>query len=227
MIIYCTDSCQKAQSCVWGKFHILYLYFFKAMKTRKIIITSAVSAAVILGTGFLITQVSGEAYVPQAFFEQRVAGAGASKNIARMVADSLDNLVKIEEFDRIGNVNKALELVKYEQTNRQDKQNAAVVLAGNLEQMAKYTETITPESARRLSVEAVTSGVAMVSHLINYNTYLDALFAYLEIKFSGNLYEGLSGQEIIAKINNEAKAINESNVRFNELLDKFDRKYID
>jgi hypothetical protein len=197
------------------------------MATKRIITISAVSAVVIIGAGFLIAQLTGPVYVPQNFFEQRVAGADASKNIARLVEDSLANLQKIETADKASDTSTALQLVTFERSNKQEKQNAAIALASSLEQMARYTETITPERARRLSVEAVTVGVSMVSHLIIYNSNLESLFEALNIKFSGQGYTGPNVADLVQSINQESKQINVLSEKFNALLENFDSKYVD
>lgn len=196
------------------------------MHVKKIISISAISAAIIIGGGIVVAQITDPAYVPQAFFEQRVAGAGAAKNVARMVSDSLANLQKIEQADKASDTATALRLVSFEITNRQEKQNAASLLAGNLEQMARSTESITPAKARQLSLEAVTTGVSMVSHIINYNTNLEALFQALNIKFSGQQYTGRPVKELINLVNGEASQINDLNKKFNTLLETFDDKYV-
>ena len=198
------------------------------MTPKKVIGISLASALVILGVGFLFTQVSGGNYIPAKFFEERIAGAGAAKNVARLVADSLANLQKIEAADKIGDFSRALELVSYEQSNRQEKQNAALVLSSDLEAMARTTNDITPSEARQLSVEAVSTGVAMVSRLIDYNGLLDQLFNALSIKFSsrGKQAPGVSVTDLISQLNTDSQTINDLNQKFNSLLDQFDQRFV-
>ncbi len=196
-----------------------------AVTPKKIVIISAVSAVAIIGIGFLVTAVS-KVFIPEEFFTQRIVGAGEVKNVARMVSDSLDNLQQIEAADQTGDTSRALDLVAYEQSNRQDKQNAAVRLSGSLERMARSTVDITPENARGLSVEIVSAGVAMVSRIINYNTLLDSLFEALKAKFLHTVYSGPTVKALVERINTEASAINQLNQTFNSSLADFDRQFV-
>lgn len=198
------------------------------MTPKKVIVISLVSALVILGVGFLFSKVNGGTYIPATFFQARVAGAGAAKNIALLVGNSLANLSKIEAADKAGNSFKALELVQYEQNNSQDKQNAALALSAHLEEMARATNDITPPEARQLSVQAVTTGVSMVSRLIDYNGLLSQLFVGLNARFSGQGQPGGSPSvsDLVSRLNGDATMINDLNQQFNSLLDQFDQKFV-
>ena len=196
------------------------------MNAKKIAITSAVSALVILGIGFMVIKVNAGPHIPKEFFQERIQGAGAAKNLARMVSDSLANLVKIEALDKEGNITQAINLVAYEREINKEKQAAAVLLASNLQKMAEFTKAITPIEARQASVEAVTSGVALVSNVITYNSYLDGLFEALSAKFARLPYSGRSVKDLIANINAEARTINDLSQRFNALLADFDAQFV-
>ena len=194
--------------------------------TKKIILISTISAVFIIGVGFIVNQVSGGSYIPDEFFSQRLEGARAAKHIAQLVENSLANLKKISDLNRAGNAAKALELVAYERTNTPEKHNAAVRLSGSLERMAKATENIKPASARELSVQAVSTGVALVSRIISYNNLLGLLFEALNAQLSSQSYVGPTVKQLIESINTEAQEINQLSQRFNSLLDEFDKEFI-
>ena len=100
-----------------------------------------------------------------------------------------------------------------------------IKLAGQLEIMAKNISAILPASAGQMALQAVSSETALISRLITYNDYLVQLLEILQQKFSG-FSKNTNGKiaELLAKINEEAKAINELDNSFNQLMGEFDKK---
>ena len=92
--------------------------------------------------------------------------------------------------------------------------------------MARALSSIKPERSRILATEAVSAEVALVSRLLSYNDYLLQLFETLRAKFSN---PGLSSNgkvnDLIARINDETRAINELNGRSTNALASFDEVF--
>lgn len=197
------------------------------MKAAKnLVITVLTSAVLILAMGLLFGSANGDAVISRQFFEARIRAADSSKNLVRLVEDSLKNLRTVEQMEKNRQMKPALEIVNFELTNSRERQNVAVALSGHLENMAQATNGMTPENAERLAVEAVSSGVSLVSHLITYNNLLNEVFAtFQESMNNGNGASGLIGP-IVDEMNAEARAINNIGARFNELLQEFDEKYV-
>jgi hypothetical protein len=166
------------------------------------------------------------ASVPRAFFESRLQAAGAANNLAVLINNSLANLQRIEQYENNNSNDQALELLSYEIDQKQEKQNAAVFLASSLEQMAQAAMTISSAGARGLAIEAVTSGVSMVSRIVSYNNSLDQLFTAIQSKLrNGSSPAGVNIRTLLATLNNDGKAINDLNNSFNAALKKFDQQY--
>lgn len=190
------------------------------------LLRTTVTAIAILGVGSLVIAYVAGAGVPRAFFAARLQAAGAANNLAVLTNNSLANLKRIELLETGGSSDQALELLSFEISQKQDKQNAAVVLASNLEEMAKAGMEITSSSARGLAIEAVTAGVSMVSRIVSYNNSLDQLFSAIQAKIqSGAVPPGVNIRTLLAGINSDGKAINDLNNAFNATLEEFDKNY--
>ena len=87
--------------------------------------------------------------------------------------------------------------------------------------MAKNLAKISPASAGQIALEAISSETALISRLITYNDYLTKLLEVLRNKFLEK-QNGDQVPELISKINDEARAINDLNQKFNEVMKKFD-----
>ncbi len=192
---------------------------------KRVLRNSTIAVAVIILGGFAFNYLL-NATIPKAFFESRIAAAGAANNLAVLTNNSLANLKKIETFESANGNGQALDLLSFEVGQKQEKQNAAVLLASHLDNMAKAANQIVGNRARSLAVEAVTSGVSMVSRIVNYNSSLDQLFAAIQQKISdGNVPTGTNIRALISSLNSDAKSINELNTQFNSTLAEFDSRY--
>lgn len=162
--------------------------------------------------------------VPAEFSEARINGARTAEKIVAASAYSLQILAKIAEHDRAGNATDALTLVSKELIKAEEIRGEALFLASRLERMARLLSEIQPTRARVLATEAVSSEVALVSRLLSYNEYLTELFETLRAKFQNRLTntDGKVG-ELVQKINEEGKAINEFDRKFNQSLAEFDK----
>ena len=194
------------------------------MKKRLLI----VGAAIIIGFGayLLITLVLPEPYIPQEFSEARLKGAELATKIVDLANNSLESISTIAKYDREGNRPEALTLISKEVLKNRTIQEEAIRLSSQLERMARSLQEIKPNRAKILATEAVSSEIALVSRLLSYNDYLLQLFKTLEAKFQ-NPSASSNGrvQELINKINEEARAINSFNRKFNQSLAEFDKMF--
>ena len=197
----------------------------KTIKT--LILTVLTSAVLIVAVGLFFSSVNGDAVVPRQFFESRVKAADSARNLARLVNDSLLNLNKIKELEKDSKISPALDLIRFEIENSQERQSVAVILAQNLELMAHSTAQMSPDKAERLAVEAVSTGVAMVSQLVSYNDLLNQLLVILQNKLNnGETLASSQTAPIIDQMNILASEVNNLAVKFNDLTEEFDNKYI-
>ncbi len=163
--------------------------------------------------------------VPRAFFEARIKAVGAANNIAVLTNNSLSNLRRIEEFEKNNSIDQANSLAEFEISQKFEKQNAAVLLATYLEEMARVGNTISSARARSLAISAVTTGVSLVSRIVSYNNALDQVFAAIQEKMIGGSTGSVNIRALIASLNSDAKAINDLNLAFNQALSAFDTQY--
>ncbi len=190
------------------------------------ILRTSVTSIAVIGIGALAISYFASGGVPKAFFAARLQAAGAASNVAVLINNSLTNLHRIEQFEQNNSNEQALELLAFEIDRKQEKQNAATVLAGDLENMAKAAMEINSSGARGLAIEAVTTGVSMVSRIISYNNSLDQLFSAIQTKIqSGFVPEGVNIRALLASINSDGQSINVLSNSFNETLQRFDKSY--
>jgi hypothetical protein len=190
------------------------------------LLRTTVASVLVIGVGALVVSYFVAAGIPRAFFEARVQSAGAANNLAVLINNSLANLRRIEQYQKNESYGQALELLDFELSQKSDKQNAAVLLASNLETMAKAAIEIKSSGARAVAVEAVTTGVSMVSRIVNYNASMDQLFVAIQSKLqTGTVPSGVNIRTLLATINSDGQSINTLNNSFNDLLKGFDRGY--
>jgi len=206
---------------------IVYSYLQKrAFEPMKHLLRKTLIAVAIIALGAFLVNYFMTVAIPKAFLESRIQTAGSANNLAVLTNNSLANLKQIETFESNNSTEQALDMISFEVGKKQEKQNAAVLLASHLDNMAKETSGIISNRARGLALEAITSGVSMVSRMISYNNSLDQLFSAIQLKItSGNPPVGTNIRGIISSLNGDAKSINELNTKFNDALKEFDSRY--
>jgi len=178
--------------------------------------------------GLFFSSVNGDAVIPRQFFEARVKAGDASNYITELISGSLKNVNQVGALESEDKISPALDLIHFEIENSRERQNTAVILAKNLEQMAQSTTSMAPDKAERLAVEAVSVGVAMVSQLVSYNDLLNDLLLIVQSKLNnGEALGTVQTAVIIEEMNNQAREINNLSKQFNKLIQTFDDKYID
>jgi DNA repair exonuclease SbcCD ATPase subunit len=193
----------------------------KTIKPRHIVLVLSASALI-----FSVYYVAfPRKFLPGEFSDARIKGANVAQRIVELSRDTLSLLGKVSKYDEQRNTVEALIAISSAITTTRDSQTEAVRLSSQLAAMAENLPRIQPARARELATEAVTAEVALVSRLIYYNTYLNALFEALRVKFERPGVDYLDGQvsDLINKINDEAQAINELNKKFAAKMAEFDQ----
>ncbi len=162
--------------------------------------------------------------IPLEFLKAREEASLMAKNIVAISGKTAENINKISDFDKKGEYTEALNLISEELNNNNEARSQAVNLSVQLEIMAKNLANISPASMGQIALRAISSETALINRLINYNDYLIKLLEILQKKILGQ--GGNNGQisELIGKINEEAKVINDLDKNFNNLIDGFDGK---
>lgn len=161
--------------------------------------------------------------IPSDFLKAREEASLMAKNIVAISGKTAENLNRISDFDKKGEYTEALNLISEELNNNNEARSQAVNLSLRLEIMAKNLVDISPASMGQIALQAISSETALINRLITYNDYLIQLLEILQKKILGQ--GGNDGQisELIGKINEEAKIINDLDKNFNELMGKFDQ----
>lgn len=192
------------------------------VNTRNVLIA-------ILGAFFVVLlgkyALSVDKYVPRAFMDARARGAKVANNIVNLSNEILKGLDTIEQYEQKGLRSKALNMISNVLSKNREMQKEAVKLSEELKNMASLINEIKPSVAREHAIEAVSSEVALVSRLINYNNFLDQLFKLLYAKLSNGSRAKGRVRYLIDQINQEARAINDLNEQFNNAITSFDNVY--
>lgn len=181
----------------------------------------AVGALLIAGLFLALSDVEPP---PEDFISARSRGAAISKDIVSFYQRSLENLKTVSELDRSGRHYDGLKIVLQELSANSETRSKAQELAAELEKMTSVMPLIKSEAARAKAIEAVAAEVNLITHLITYNEYLYRLLETLRSKFSGET-QLTAIEELIARMNEEARTINELDNRFNVLINEFDSYY--
>jgi len=159
--------------------------------------------------------------VPEDFLKARQQASVIALEIVAISNSSSFNFSQIAQLDSQGKYTDALVLVSQELERNTEARRKAIDLSVQLATMAKNLDKISPASAGQAALEAISSETALISRLIDYNDYLTQLLQILREKFLGKI-SGDKISELITKINDEAKAINDLNQKFNDVMKQFD-----
>lgn len=198
-------------------------FYFKIPRRVKItIIFLLIVSAVYLLARFFTPEIKN---VPEEFLKARQEASLIAKDIIGLSGQTAGNIAVISEFDKEAKYSDALNLISQELERNRQAREKAIELSKQLELMIKNIPEISPASASQAALEALTSETALISRLISYNDYLVQLMDILKKKF---LFQEKDGNgrvlELINKINEEARMINELDKNFNKSMDKFDNK---
>lgn len=199
-------------------------FYFKIPRRLRIFIVFVlvILAAYLLARIFFIERI----IIPDNFLKARQEASLIAHNIVELSNQSTENLKRISALDREKNYTEALNLLVEEIERNRQARKRAIELSAQLERMARAVPEISPASASQSAIQAISSETALISRLIAYNDYLFQLSEILRSKFLGqtkNSSERIT--ELINKINEEARAINELDGKFNEIMEEFDGKF--
>ncbi len=165
-------------------------------------------------------------FVPKDFTDARGRGAVIAEEIVASSEASIANLSVISQADEKGNYEDGLNLVSKEIQDNETARAKAYNLSNQLEIMANNLNSIKPEDASRIGLEAVLNESQIVQRLLNYNADVRQLLDVLLSRFSNsgsvpNAKEKV--KELISSMNNEAKAVNDLNNKYKDLMSRFDK----
>ncbi|MEK7149583.1 MAG: hypothetical protein AAB757_01245 [Patescibacteria group bacterium] len=160
--------------------------------------------------------------VPLEFFKARQEASLIAHGIVKLSTDSAERVGQISNLNDKQNYTEALNLVTREMEKNREIRQKAIELSANLEIMARSTAKIYPDSSARVALEAVSIETTLISQLVDYSDYLNQLLEILRAKLLGQSNSHDKINELIKKINAEAKTVNELNQKFNDLMNQFD-----
>lgn len=201
---------------------IANLYFKVPRRLRFFIIFTFLIAAAYL-IFYLLAASSKIKEVPDEFLKARQEASLIARDIISFSNQTANNISKISELDKEAKYEDALNLIAKEiEYNRQAREKA-IGLSAQLEKMTKNISGIEPPEAAQIALRAVSSETALISGLISYNDYLVQFLEVLRQKFSKE--KNINGRiaELVGKINEESKIINDLDKNFNQLMTEFDK----
>jgi len=197
------------------------LYFKIPRRMRILIIFLLIVAAV----GLIVKTFTPETKnTPKEFLEARQEASLIAKDIIDISGRTAENIKKISDLDKNKEYTGALNLISEELNNNREARENAISLSTKLEIMAKNVSQISPAVAGQIAIQAISSETTLISRLITYNDYLIKLLEILQAKFlekEKNANDKIA--DLIEKINDEARAINDLNNNFNNLMTEFDK----
>lgn len=199
------------------------LYFGIPKKIRIFVIFLLIMFTIYFIGQFLFAKIR---TIPQDFLKARQEASLVAQVIVKLSEESAVEIEKISDLSKAGDYTAALNLVVKEMEHNRDIRQKAMSLSSNLEAMTRASLGIHPDSSARLALEAVSVETTLISRLINYSDYLNQLLEILRAKLLGKSDSQEKINELISKINTEAKAVNELNKKFNDLISNFDNQEI-
>jgi predicted PurR-regulated permease PerM len=197
------------------------LYLKIPRRMRILIIFLLIVAAV----GLIVKTFTPETKnTPKEFLETRQEASLIAKDIIDISSRTAENIKKISDLDKNKEYTEALNLISEELNNNRLARENAISLSAKLEIMAKNVSQISPAAAGQIAIQAISSETTLISRLITYNDYLIKLLEILQAKFlekEKNANDKIA--DLIEKINDEARAINDLNNNFNNLMTEFDK----
>lgn len=159
--------------------------------------------------------------IPPDFLRARQEASLIAQDIVNLSGETATRLDEISKLDQEQKYTEALVLISQELERNREARERAITLSQQLEAMANNLAQIKPASAGQTALQAVSSETALISRLINYNDYLNQILEVLRAKFLDR-GDGDKIPELIAKANDEARAINDLNQKFNDVMKEFD-----
>lgn len=164
--------------------------------------------------------------VPGDFMQARQEASLVAQDIVGMSKESATHISQISALNNERKYPEALELVKQEIERNRQIRDKAIALSGHLETMTENVSGIEPKVSAETALEAVSTEVTLIGHLLTYNDYLNQLLIAIKGQITG---DGDVSAETIAnlvkKINDESIVVNVMNEKFNDKMTEFDRGF--
>lgn len=202
------------------KAHLIKKYWFR---TVSVIVVGVVIVYFIVKIALVAS--SPKPFVPQEFINARANGSVIAEEIVVFSQASITNLAAISAEDEKGNYENGLNLVSKEIQDNGTARAKALELSKQLEIMANNLSLIKPEDAARIGLEAVLNELQIVQRLLNYNADGRQLSDVLlnKLKKSGDVPNaGEEVEKLVSSMNDEARAVNDLNNKYKDLMVKFD-----
>lgn len=192
---------------------------FYMSKNKKLYILLILIGSLVYGLTKLIS--SGNVFISQEFDFNRKQSALIAQDIVNLSTEIKNDISKINNLDEEKKYKEAFNLLNETNLKILNIRQKAVELSRSLEIMAKELNNIKAKGNEILAISAITHRLTIISRLINYSDYLFQLNLALQKRFYGaDNKEEI--ETLIKKINNEVIAINETNQKANEAMQKFD-----
>lgn len=159
--------------------------------------------------------------VPPAFKEAKYNASLFAKEIVELTGGLTTTLNEVNRLDAEKKYTEAINLLAQAGKRNEEAKEKAIKLSEELAKMALAVPEISPVSASQIAIQAISSETTLISRLIAYNDYLNQLLEELRLKLLGKSANSGKIQELILKINEEVRAINELNNKFNNLMKRF------
>ncbi|MDD5430789.1 MAG: hypothetical protein PHP03_01010 [Candidatus Pacebacteria bacterium] len=173
---------------------------------------------------FIFINLQVKIVIPENFGQARTDASMTAAEIVALTEKSLNVLNQINNADRNYDFSRALDLVYSEQSQVKKINQKTTELNERLAIMAKFIRDIKPQEASDVAFAAVSEEVSLISHMVNYGAYFNALLETLEYKFSGDIrYDSSDVQLLVGNMNKEVKEINSINESFSMKMAEFDK----
>jgi len=166
-----------------------------------------------------------EIVLPPNFIKAYSAASDLSLAISDFTSEAVNQLNKINEADRSGDYIRAFNLTVEQAKKHEGLRIKSVELLTELQKMAASAEQITSSNAQQLALQAVSTQVSLVSHLLIYNERWISLLNHLREKFlSANPFIfNPKTEELIRQINDGITSINGLNRKYHSLMEELRR----
>lgn len=199
------------------------LYFKVPRKVRLFVVLLVLMFLAYFVGRFLIAT---NKTVPGDFTKARQEASLVAKDIVGMSKDSASHVTQISALNNDQKYPEALALVKEEIVRNRAIRDKAISLSSYLQTMTMNVSSITPRGSAEAALEAVSTEVTLIGHLLTYNDYLNQLLEIARGKITGD--STVSSQEVsdlVKKINDESIVVNILNEKFNDKMTVFDRGF--
>lgn len=190
-------------------------------KGTRIVIFSALVVVVFLVGSLMIMSYS-KGQVPSSFDISRKSASEYAQRIVGLVGQTSGNLDLIQKLEKERKFPDILDIILSETEKNNEAKQKAVLLALELEKMAKAIPEITPEKSGQIALVAISSETALIGKLISYNEGLAQLLGLLRERVVKGWIDAEKLNGMVDDINIQIKSINDLNSQFVDLMEKFD-----